>query len=173
MQEELHLGKVPRRYRSVPLISQNKVIKFTGSPPSGDFFYLRNFFVRKFILLCIFKEDKSGGITMNMKCSRVFKKALPLALLSATFAMVACDFGSDSKESCECDRPSETPKDSVVNDSGVPTNTETVDGKTFLNRDLRRVCDRLMKVHRACSRQMKVRRVFRLSLKVRQVLRRA
>lgn len=110
---------------------------------------------------------------MNMKCSRVFKKALPLALLSATFAMVACDFGSDSKESCECDRPSETPKDSVVNDSGVPTNTETVDGKTFLNRDLRRVCDRLMKVHRACSRQMKVRRVFRLSLKVRQVLRRA
>jgi hypothetical protein len=68
---------------------------------------------------------------MNMKSSRVFKKALPLALLSATFAVVACDFGSDSKESCECDRPSETPKDSVVNDSGVPTNTETVDGKNI------------------------------------------
>lgn len=64
---------------------------------------------------------------MNMKCSRVFKKALPLALLSATFAMVACDFGSDSKDSS--DEQTVEQKNTVEEGSDQPTNTETVDGK--------------------------------------------
>ena len=64
---------------------------------------------------------------MNMKCSRVFKKALPLALLSATFAMVACDFGSDSKDSS--DEQTVEQKNTVEEGSDQLTNTETVDGK--------------------------------------------
>lgn len=64
---------------------------------------------------------------MNMKCSRVFKKALPLALLSATFAMVACDFGSDSKDSS--DEQTVEQKNTVEEGSDQPTNTEPVDGK--------------------------------------------
>jgi hypothetical protein len=63
VQEELHLGKVPRRYRSVPLISQNKVIKFTGSPPSGDFFFVDVIFLYAIqFFLCIFKKNKCGGV---------------------------------------------------------------------------------------------------------------
>ena len=64
---------------------------------------------------------------MNMKCSRVFKKALPLALLSATFAMVACDFGSDSKDSS--DEQTVEQKNTVEDGSDQPTKTEPVDGK--------------------------------------------
>lgn len=64
---------------------------------------------------------------MNMKCGRVFKKALPLALLSATFAMVACDFGSDSKDSS--DEQIVEQKNTVEDGSKSPTNTEPVDGE--------------------------------------------
>ena len=64
---------------------------------------------------------------MNMKCSRVFKKALPLALLSATFAVVACDFGSDSKDSS--DEQTVEQKNTVEDGSDQPTKTEPVDGK--------------------------------------------
>ena len=70
---------------------------------------------------------------MNMKCSRVFKKALPLALLSATFAMVACDFGSDSKDSS--DEQTVEQNDTVVKDSESSTNTETVDEKAVSEQE--------------------------------------
>ena len=69
---------------------------------------------------------------MNMKCSRVFKKALPLALLSATFAMVACDFGSDSKDSS--DEQTVEQKNTVEDGSDQPTKTEPVDGKNVSER---------------------------------------
>lgn len=62
---------------------------------------------------------------MNMKCSRVFKKALPLALLSATFAVVACDFGSESKDSSE-EQPV-APENTVEEGSDQPTKTDPVD----------------------------------------------
>ncbi len=70
---------------------------------------------------------------MNMKCSRVFKKALPLALLSATFAMVACDFGSDSKDSS--DEQTVEQKNTVEDGSDQPTKTEPVDGKNVSEQE--------------------------------------
>lgn len=69
---------------------------------------------------------------MNMKCSRVFKKALPLALLSATFAMVACDFGSESKDSSE-EQPV-APENTVEEGSDQPTKTDPVDDDPVAER---------------------------------------
>ena len=69
---------------------------------------------------------------MNMKCSRVFKKALPLALLSATFAVVACDFGSESKDSSE-EQPV-APESTVEEGSDQPTKTEPVDDDPVAER---------------------------------------
>ena len=69
---------------------------------------------------------------MNMKCSRVFKKALPLALLSATFAVVACDFGSESKDSSE-EQPV-APENTVEEGSDQPTKTEPVDDDPVAER---------------------------------------
>lgn len=70
---------------------------------------------------------------MNMKCGRVFKKALPLALLSASFAMVACDFGSDSKDSS--DEQAVEQNDTAVKDSESPTKTEPVDGEPVSDQE--------------------------------------
>lgn len=69
---------------------------------------------------------------MNMKCSRVFKKALPLALLSATFAVVACDFGSESKDSSE-EQPV-APENTVEEGSDQPTKTDPVDDDPVAER---------------------------------------
>lgn len=69
---------------------------------------------------------------MNMKCSRVFKKALPLALLSATFAVVACDFGSESKDSSE-EQPV-APENTVEDGSDQPTKTDPVDDDPVAER---------------------------------------
>lgn len=69
---------------------------------------------------------------MNMKCSRVFKKALPLALLSATFAVVACDFGSDSKDSSE-EQPV-APENTVEEGSDQLTKTDPVDDDPVAER---------------------------------------